>query len=779
MTARHWTAVLVWGILLGASGVFVVSEVRVESDLSLLLPQGGSQSQELLLDQIQAGPTSRLILIGVEGGNTSALSEISKKLAAWMQNSGAFVYVANGEGAWSQGGRDMLFQYRYLLSPTVNKARFQKEQLRVALENRVHDLTSPLSLLVKESVSADPTGEFSSVLQAWLPEDAARKYNGVWVSADGRRVLLLAETRAPGFDLNEQEQVQDRLRKAFTRMLSSIEGASNGRLLLSGPAVFSVEARKTIKQESLELSVIAIFLVGLFLYTAYGSAQMVALTIVPLASAIIVSAAVVGLLFGFIHGITLAFGITLIGIAVDYPLHLFSHLSHGVSTETVLERIWPTIRLGVLTTLIGFSAMLLTGFPGLSQLGCFAVIGLLVAACVTRWVLPVFISARFHPARAMPSLNLCMDRMRILWWLPMIGALMATGYLLSSRDSLWEHDLANLSPISSEKKVLDRDLRRELAAPDVRELIVISAETEQMVLQNSEALRLGLDRLVYQGTLSGYEMAAKRLPSLKTQRKRQAALPDSRMLRRDLNEALSGLPFTQHAFEPFLAAVAAAQRQIPLIRADLTGTGLELTLKSLLVERDGQWVALVLLRDVGDRESVIRMVQERDDVHVTYVDMKDESNRLVTTYRDEALSLVGWGMLAIGTVLFLGLRSIHLTVRVLLPVVGSVVVVLALLHGFGEKISLFHLTALLLVAGMGLDYALFFNRTTLSVSERGRTIVSVLVCSLTSTLVFGILAFSEIPVLRAIGMTAAMGSVTCFLFSVFLSRKPVSVSGVI
>ena len=81
------------------------------------------------------------------------------------------------------------------------------------------------------------------------------------------------------------------------------------------------------------------------------------------------------LLFGSLHGITLAFGMTLLGVAVDYPLHLFSHLRDDETPQSTLRRVWPTLRLGVLTTALGYLAMVFSDFDGLRQLAVFAIGG--------------------------------------------------------------------------------------------------------------------------------------------------------------------------------------------------------------------------------------------------------------------------------------------------------------------------------------------------------------------------------------------------------------------
>jgi predicted exporter len=152
--------------------------------------------------------------------------------------------------------------------------------------------------------------------------------------------------------------------------------------------------------------------------------------------------------------------------------------------------------------------------------------------------------------------------------------------------------------------------------------------------------------------------------------------------------------------------------------------------------------------------------------------LKEESNRMVSLYRNETLRLLGWGVLSIGLVLLVGLRAPVTVLRVMFPIGSAIVVVAASLHALGEQFSLFHLASFLLVIGLGLDYALFFNRRHGTQAERGRTVYGLVVCSTTTVLVFGVLALSHIPVLRAIGLTTSLGSMACLVFAALLAEPP-------
>jgi predicted exporter len=743
----------------------------VETELSRLFPQGATPTERLLLTELRTGATGRLILLTLEGEDADVLAVASKLLAAWMRKSGAFHYVGNGEQAWTKEDRERLFQHRYVLSPSVQESTFSRDHLRDSLELQLSNLTSPLSPMVKKLIPADPTGEFMKILQNWMTWRAPTNHQGVWFSSDLRRALLLAETQAAGFDMDSQEELQGEIREAFRRVTEALTGPAPVHLVMTGPSVIAVEMRQTIQDDVWRLSLYATLLVTTFLFVSYGSVSILALTLLPLTSAIVAGIAAVDLAFGFIHGMTLAFGITLLGVVDDYPIHLFSHLTQESRAPAVMKAIWPTMRLGVVATALGFSALLLSGFPGLSQLGLFAMVGLFTAACVTRWVLPHIVPLGFHARRKGLHIAQWVDALTGARLLVPLLVVLAIGSFIWSDTPLWEQDIANLSPIPTEKNERDQAFRDELGVPDVRDLIVVEGSSEEEALQRSERLALALDPLVKKGELAGYDLAARYMPSHKTQQARQAALPDRENLERNLSSALKGLPFKPGLFQPFLDATGKAKTQEPVDIQTFRGTALELKLNSLLFLHEGRWFAVAPLRGVADRQKFRELLTPWREHQVTYLDLKEESNLMVSAYRNETLRLLGWGVLSICLVLLVGLRAPLTVLRVMLPIGSAIVVVAGLLHALGERFSLFHLASFLLVIGLGLDYALFFNRRHGTLAERGRTVFGLLVCSTTTILVFGVLALSQIPVLRAIGMTTALGSLACLVFAAFLAES--------
>jgi len=286
---------------------------------------------------------------------------------------------------------------------------------------------------------------------------------------------------------------------------------------MAGPGVFGVQVRQLIEHEVKRLSLAGTVLIVVLLLALYRSLPALVLGLLPVASGVLVAVAAVSLGFGTVHGLTLGFGTTLIGEAVDYSIYLFVQSRHaGADREQWVRRFWPTVRLGVLTSIFGFGALLFSGFPGLAQLGLYSVAGLTTAALVTRFVLPQLLPARFMvrdisgPGRVLASL---VARSGALRWPAIALIAFSLAVLVVKRDSLWNHELAALSPVSAQNQALDQQLRADLGAPDVRFLVVVQGSSEGQVLAAAERAVDALQPLVQANVIGGVDSPATCCPA--------------------------------------------------------------------------------------------------------------------------------------------------------------------------------------------------------------------------------------------------------------------------
>jgi predicted exporter len=482
--------------------------------------------------------------------------------------------------------------------------------------------------------------------------------------------------------------------------------------------------------------------------------------------------AAVSLVFGSVHGITLGFGATLLGEGVDYAIYLFSTTARSSTERAATASLWRTLRLGVLTSVCGFGAMLFSDFPGLAQLGLFSITGLVVAFAVTRLALPEMGPTRYQPAAAFGAFLLGAVRMLSRLRMALLVLVTAAATVLIWRGgAAWDDRLERLSPVPEADKQMDARLRRDLGAPDVRYLVVIFEPQQQAALETAERVGQVLERLREQGALAGFESPAAILPSAKTQRERQDALPDRATLERRLSQAMDGLPFRPGAFQPFLSDVASAKQAPLLRREDLEASGLKLRFDALLTERHGGWVATLPLRGVQDAGTVAVAIEDLQSSAVSLLDLKREADALYRGYRGQALvfALIGAG--AIVVLLLISLRSVTRTFYVLAPLVAALIVTSAVLTLGGNRLTMFHLVGMLLVVGVGSNYTLLFEPRAFAAGDAQRTVTSVVLCNASTTIGFGLLALAHAPVLSDIGATVALGALLSLLCAAILAKQ--------
>jgi predicted exporter len=762
-------------LLLLAALLFRVVPIRAE--MTDLLPPGRTPAAEFLLGELRSGAATTLLLAGIEGAPEPELARISRAVGDRLRLSAQFSFVGNGSLDLSDSERDLIFQYRYLLSPVGDPGAFGTEALKGRLAGLLEGLRSAASPLLARFGFADPTGAFFDLLRGWLGQSRVQLRGGAWFAegADPARALIVARSRASGLDTQAQAVAVEAFRAAFVAA-----GPGSARLLLSGPGVFGAEAAAAIRADVEMISVLSGLLILFFLWLRYRSPLMLLAVAVPLAAGTLAGVAAVGLAFGAVHGAALGFGMTMLGVVVDYPLLLITQRRPEESLAATARRIWPTLRLAAAAAALGLTGMMLSGFPILAQLGLFGAAGLLVGVAVTAGLLPWLLPGATLGARPLAGpLARGLTALRGAGW-PALAVPLAGTVLLAAGGPRWEDDLARLSPVPPGQLRLDEELRGQLGAPDVRGIIALAGLNAEEVLLRAEAVQRVLRPLVAAGVLGGFDSPAHYLPSLATQRARQAALPLPETMRPRLVEAAAGLPFRPGAFDRFLDSLAESRALPPLTVADLPRLPvLAARLDPLLSRRGEGWQGLVVPQDLRSPAALQAALDSLKDSSILWVDVKAETQGVIALATRQALLWCGLGGLAVLALLALGLRrgwrGLPLALWTAAPIAGALLVTLAALVLLRQRLTPFHLAALLLAAGVGMDYALFFGSAAgQRAEEADRTLSAVFTCTMTTLLTFGLLAFCATPVLRGIGLTVAIGVTAAFLLALALSPRPLA-----
>lgn len=760
-----WVAILI-------AAVYVIAHTHFVADLSAFMPKAPTARQQMLVDQLRDGAIARLVLIGIEGGDAAERARLSRGLAAELSGSATFSGVQNGDPQMLALDQRYFFDNRYLLSPAVVPERFTPAGLHDAIRTTLDDMSGDAGLLIKKILQRDPSGELLQLLDQFVGESQPRSSDGVWTSRDGNRAVLIVQIRESGLDTDAMALALDEIRRDFAQLPGR---AADAKLVMSGTSVLSVDSRDTIKSEVERLAAIGMLLVLCLQLLIYRSPSLLLLGLIPIVTGALVGIASVSLVFGHVHGLTMGFGTTLIGEAVDYSIYLFVQ---GASTA----RLWRTIRLGVFASITGFGVLLCSSFPGLSQLGLYTISGVVAAALVTRYVLPPLIpqEARLRDLSfAALQLQRLLGYAVRLRWLALAALFAGVAALVFHQDAIWNRQLTALSPISHAQGELDASLRADLSDDNMRYVASFAAADQEEALRVAERASAVLQRLTEQRAIGGFHSPSQLLPSAATQSARLAALPASNELRANLDAALRGLPLDAEKLSEFVADVEAARARGPLQLESLRGTSLAVLLDSMLIRRASDYLVLMPLRAPSDSadalidiDGVSAALQQSGLGQVAVIDVFQETSAIFDSYMRQVQVLSGVGCLAIALLLILFCK-VERGLRVILPLTCAVICVAAILVSCGVKLTLLHLVGLLLVVAIGSNYALFFAeaRAGEQNAQQRQIDISVVIANLATVASFGLLGTSSVPVLSYIGSTVAIGTFLALVFSAILSRR--------
>ncbi len=245
----------------------------------------------------------------------------------------------------------------------------------------------------------------------------------------------------------------------------------------------------------------------------------------PTALGLLAGVLVVQAVFGSVHAITLGFAATLIGESVDYPSYILLNAQAGETAGAAARRVGRTLLLAVLTTVASALALALSSFTGLAQLGVLTMVGVVVAGLTAHRVVPWLLGD--HVLR-LPRLRVpdgaVFARGRWPRAVALVATLGAVGGLWVAHPDWWEHELANISPVSAAMRAQDASLRREMGAPDVSVFLASSGASEASGARGCRGDPAGARALAGRGTDPQPRLAGA-LPALTGHAGCAAALP--------------------------------------------------------------------------------------------------------------------------------------------------------------------------------------------------------------------------------------------------------------
>ncbi|MPW09436.1 MMPL family transporter [Paraburkholderia sp. CNPSo 3155] len=760
----------------------------LETNLLALLPATEADPvAEKAVDTLASALGDRTVLL-VTSRDDAHAKAAAKQLGASLRNSGAFASVTAELPLFDLSQITALYlPYRFgLLGPADRSA------LASASATTLHDMLaqriySPLQGGLSTQLGDDPFGW----LERWLGnlplaasnlevEDNLLVSHGHDAHGDTTSVLIVATLPGSAYETRTQRAVHTALADAQSALRQAFPDVSLAR---TGAVFYAEAARSASEREVHVIGIASLAGIALLMMWVFRSPRLLLLGFVSTALGIVCALAATLLIFGKLHLLTLVFGASLIGEAVDYSIQYFV-VYLGTGREWDARRgarlVRPALGVALTTSLLGYAILMWVPFPALKQIACFAMVGITTAFASVLWLLPALLTRA--PKRNPRRLFAGAARLLAHWqhavggkraWL--VAALLviaaAPGWLrLTSDDDIHLLVQRDASLLAQEDAV-----RAAVGVDNSAQFFVVRGATQEAVLERAEALGAKLDAL--NGTadsVGGYQSVAQFVPSARRQSEDRALLAqhlfnDSAALRATLLQA----GFKDEVADAWLADFAKPPAPLTVERwlaAPWSQPYRHLWLGAVESnEANGthapEHAAVVIPKGVTPRNEPALIALAHGLPGVVFVDKAASVSKLFGEYRVDT----GWwlgGTLALVCVLLVLRYGARGGIATTLPVVLAVGIALAVFGYARVPLNLFNWLALMLVLGVGANYAVFLREgCSRAQADLGAVWTGVLLSAATALLSFGMLGVSAMPALKSFGTTLALGIAAAVLLA--------------
>ncbi len=745
----------------------ILWQVHFKTDITAFFMAGKGADEIIMASEIQSGKLSRRYLVSVVNEGPEAVS--TGFMNRWQESLKALPLVTE---VWIPGRQtilteELLTYYArhangiYSLTPEADlKKLFSEAGLHQRAKWIKELLLSPQAALIKPLLAQDPLLLTLSGFQS-LAGQLQELQNKANTSSN-----LILETAVAGMDVPQQKMIQNQMKQRFEQLCQSLN--VNYQLQMTGVPIFAVATESLLKGDIITISVFSsLLLAGLFL-TLFRSfralAQVFTLLLIVIGSSILITDWV----FGYVHGMTVAIGSTLVGICIDYPIHA---LAHGQSVQTdqrrrVIQKIWPSMLLGGLTTLVGYVALGSSGYPGFQQVTVYAANGIVLSLLLTRFILPLLMAPQkqqvFVIYGVLAWLQFAARWRRLGVIVLLIGV---SGSLYGIKDLRWLKDLQELTPEINTLKQQDREIRARMTSIEPGRFLLVMADHTEAALEKTEQLYGVLERLRQQKLLRDYTGVYPWLLSQRQQQINQSvlqtyltddALAIWREALRDQGLSLQKLGHFSYAHSDTVHLNV------------LSEIGLGPLLDSHILQTEGNVAVVMIWLAEHDYAQVQNAVEAISGVR--YFSHRDVLNRMTQETTQQAKEWLSLGLAFISLILIGHYRSLKKAFLTLLPACLSALLILGLWVSFDVAVSFLHLVGFLLVIAICVDYGIFFQE------NRGGNLTltyqAMAASMLTSVAAFGSLLTADSYVLRILAGVVALGVLLGFMLCPLVIPKP-------
>ena len=798
---RIASAILLLLVLFGL--VFLVSKIRFEEDISKLIPiNSNNQDFQKVLKTVNF---TDKIIVNIHRSDSSEIEDLTEYASEIIDSLEAHsaTYIKNIRGKVKDNDllRTMDFVYEnlplFLDKQDYNHitAKLQKDSISAITETNYRTLISPSGIVSKDIILKDPLGlsfiALKKLRQLGVTDDFVLK-DGFLVSKDEKNILLFITPTFGSSETAENSKFAEQLYSLQNRLNRKYSGKVKSEYF--GAALIAVANAQQIKKDIQFTVGIAMSLLILVFIFFYRKIYVPIILFVPTIFGGLLAVALLYLIRAEISAISLGIGSVLLGVTLDYSLHILTHIRNNETLESLYKDVTEPILMSSLTTALAFLCLLFLDSQALQDLGIFAAVSVLGASVFALFFIPLVYKNPLSRKQQVNVLDKVADYPfhKNKWLLGGLGLVLIVS-IFTYHKVEFNKDISKLNYEPAEIKIAMQHLDELTDISSKSVYLATYGKSVEGTLQLNDSIHETLELLKEEGKISSFSSIGALVHSQRDQRKNIAQWEQfwnekrKDSLKSNLIESGEERGFKPTTFsrfytfldENFETLKPEDYQQIPsVLLEDYITTEADFTTITTLIKLENE--------NTSDIKNIFKEIP-----NTIVIDRQEMNETFLGNLKNDFNSLIGYCLLAVLLILFLFFRSFSLTLVTAVPIFLTWFLTLGIMGLFHIQFNIFNIIISTFIFGLGIDYSIFMTKGLLKELRTGEKVMathktSIMLSVLTTILGVGVLVFAKHPALYSISIVSIIGifsaMITAFtlqplLFKLFIGsskKRPIA-----
>ncbi len=652
------------------------------------------------------------------------------------------------------------------------ESELNRESIREKLKGNLKTLFSPAGMVFKKFILRDPMGWTPLALKKLESLQLDENFeldNSYIVTKDKRHLLLFMDAAHPPNETGKNSELISQL----DFILDSLDQARPDiHAEYFGSVPVAVGNANQIKKDIHLTVTIAVICLLLLISFFFRRPSIFFLIIIPIVFGGITSLAILFLIRQQVSAIALGIGSVLLGIALDFSFHLFTHYRNRPDTIEVLKDVSLPIIMSCLTTACAFLCLMFVHSEALFDLGLFAAISIIGSALFALIILPHF----FNKKTVTPTSNFLdqiaaypFDRSKVLKWI-LLGASIL--FLFTFGKTGFDADLNKMNFVSPELQRAENNLDAINDYKLKSVFLIASGSDLNEALEYTEAKTQEVEALKTKGIVKKSSGLANVLLSQKRQNEKIKKWKNFwNPERKDsiiqiLKEEGTPLKFKENTFKTFYTTL---DKDFSYMDTSSVNTIIQLFAKDFITRKKEMTTVITTLKvKEEDKDAVYAGIEDSDNLIV--FDRSYLSTRFLDILQSDFNLLVGLSMLVVFLILLISFGRIELSIIAFLPMLLGWLWTLGIMGILGLDFNIFNIIISTFIFGLGIDYSIFIMNGLIQHHKTGHYNLksyktSILLSGLTTIIGMGVLIFAQHPALRSIASLSIIGIISVVIIA--------------